>query len=141
VPVASTLAAGCAATGRAVGPEEAIPAQLDAQAAAWNAGDVEGFMRGYWQSPELTFSSGGTVTRGWEPTLARYKQRYPDRAAMGHLTFSDLDIVMLGRDAALVLGRWRLERDKPVGGNYTLVLRRIGGQWLIIHDHTSKDQG
>jgi beta-aspartyl-peptidase (threonine type) len=113
---------------------------LDRQAAAWNAGDVETFMEGYWRSPQLTFSSGGQVTRGWRPTLERYKQRYPDRATMGRLTFSDLEITMLGRDAALVLGRWRLEREQPVGGNYTLILRRIGGRWVIVHDHTSKDE-
>ncbi len=133
-------AGGCSSSPGFRPPGEEIRSLLDAQDAAWNAGDVEGFMEGYWRSPDLTFSSGGKVTRGWETTLERYRTRYPDRAAMGRLTFSDLEITMLGRDGALVLGRWRLERDQPVGGNFTLVLRLIDGRWLIIHDHTSNEE-
>lgn len=111
------------------------------QEAAWNSGDIEGFMRGYWNSPNLTFSSGGRVTRGWQETLDGFKTRYPDRTAMGRLTFDNLEVTALGSDAALVLGAWRLERDKPVGGVFSLVFRKIEGSWVIIHDHTSvKDE-
>jgi len=130
---------GCAAARPRMSAADAIAAMLHDQAAAWNDGDVERFMEPYWHSPELTFSSGGKVTRGWRATLDGYRQRYPDRAAMGHLTFSDLEVTPLGGDVALVLGRWYLDRDEPVGGAFSLVLRRIDGRWVIVHDHTSRD--
>jgi beta-aspartyl-peptidase (threonine type) len=131
--------AGCAS--RITGPaaREAIPKLLAAQEAAWNAGDVDAFMEPYWRSPELTFSSGGKVAHGWTSTLENYHKRYPNREAMGRLTFSDLEITELGPGAALVLGRWHLDRDDPVGGAFTLVWRRQSGRWLIIHDHTSRE--
>ena len=116
----------------------AIRAVLDRQALAWNRGDLEAFMAAYDRSPGLTFSSEGRVTRGWQPTLDGYHRRYPTREAMGRLTFSDLEIVALGPDAALVLGRWDLDRGEPVGGVFTLVMRRVAGRWVIIHDHTSR---
>lgn len=112
---------------------------LDRQATAWNAGDIEAFMRPYWRSPELTFSSGGTVTRGWASTLANYRKRYPTRAVMGTLAFDELEFQALGGDAVLVLGRWHLTRDDPIGGAFSLVWRRIDGAWVIVHDHTSRD--
>src|SRR5438270_3024861 len=98
--------------------ETAVRAVLDAQVRAWNKGDLEGFMAGYWRSPKLSFSSGNDVTRGWDATLERYKKRYRSEGAeMGQLTFRDLDIEPLGPDAALVRGRWQLVRskDKPGG--------------------------
>jgi beta-aspartyl-peptidase (threonine type) len=116
-----------------------ITAVLERQAAAWNNGDVEGFMQGYWNSPELSFSSGGKVTRGFEPTANHFRTRYPDRAAMGHLTFSDLEVTLLGRDAALVLGRYRVDSSQSSTGAFSLTMRRIDGSWLVIHDHTSRD--
>jgi len=116
-----------------------IVAVLHAQAADWNAGDVEAFMRGYWRSPELCFVSSSGVTRGWRATLDRYRRRYPTRDAMGELTFSDLDVRIVARHAALVVGRWRLRREQPVGGWFTLIVRRDGGRWVIVHDHTSQD--
>jgi len=118
---------------------QGIVERLTAQDAAWNAGDLEAFMEPYWQSEDLTFSSGGKVTRGWESTLKHYQSRYPTREIMGQLTFSDLEIRGLGRKSALVLGRWRLERENPIGGAFTLVMRRERGRWIIVHDHTSKD--
>lgn len=112
---------------------------LDAQAEAWNRGDVEAFMDGYWRSPELTFSSGGKTERGWDATLARYRAKYATRAQMGHLAFTDLEVHPLGPDAAYALGRWHLEREAPIGGNFTLVLAVVDGAWKILHDHTSVD--
>lgn len=109
------------------------------QDAAWNSGDIDGFMKGYWPSEKLTFSAGGKVISGWKPTRDRYLSKYGDRAAMGTLMFSDLEITPLGRRHALVLGRWHLERAEPTGGAFSLVMRKIGGKWLIIHDHTSVD--
>jgi beta-aspartyl-peptidase (threonine type) len=108
------------------------------QAAAWNAGDIEGFMRGYWNSPELKFVSGANVTKGWQPTLDRYKRSYDSRAKMGVLMFSDLEITVLSKDAAVVLGNWKLQRetDNP-GGKFTLIFRKFKDGWRVVHDHTS----
>jgi len=111
---------------------------MSEQTAAWNAGDIEGFMRGYWNSPELKFVSGTNVTKGWQPTLERYRKNYDSRAKMGILTFSDLEITVLSKDAAVVLGTWALQRekDKP-GGKFTLIFRKFKNDWRIVHDHTS----
>jgi ketosteroid isomerase-like protein len=118
--------------------QEAIRVVLSAQQIAWNRGDVETFLVGYWHSPELTFLGSSGVTRGWEGVLARYKKNYPDRGAMGHLDFSELEFRFLGPDAALVLGRWHLKREKDdLGGVFTLVWQRSPDGWKIIHDHTS----
>jgi len=117
---------------------EGISAVLSAQQTAWNRGDVDAFLVGYWRSPELTFSGSSGVARGWDAVLARYKKNYPDRAAMGQLNFSDLEFRFLGPDAALVLGKWHLQREKDeLGGVFTLVLQRFPEGWKIIHDHTS----
>jgi uncharacterized protein (TIGR02246 family) len=116
----------------------AIQAVLDAQQSAWNRGDVDAFLVGYWHSPELTFSGSNGVSRGWDGVLARYKKNYPDRATMGHLDFSQLEFRFLGSDAALVLGHWHLTREKgDVGGVFSLVWQRFPEGWKIIHDHTS----
>ena len=120
-----------------VATAEIIQQIMTVQADAWNAGDIETFVQPYWQSPELTFSSGGETTRGYQQTLERYREKYPTPEAMGKLTFSHLDVTPLGDSAALVLGRWHLDRSQPIGGNFSLVFRRIEGQWRIIHDHSS----
>lgn len=117
---------------------EAIQAVLLAQQLAWNRGDVDSFLQGYWHSPELTFSGTGGITRGWDDVLARYKKIYPDRGAMGELQFSELEFRFLGPDAALVLGHWHLIREKDdVGGVFSLVWQRFPEGWKIVHDHTS----
>lgn len=111
---------------------------MSEQTAAWNAGDIEGFMRGYWNSPELKFVSGANVTRGWQPTLDRYKKSYDSPAKMGALAFSDLEITVLSKDAAAVLGNWKLQREKDApGGKFTLIFRKFKDGWRIVHDHTS----
>jgi uncharacterized protein (TIGR02246 family) len=117
-----------------------IRALLDQQQAAWNGGDVNAFMEGYWKSSDLTFAGSSGITRGWEPVMARYRKNYPDPAAMGHLDFTDIEVRPLGNDAALVLGRWHLKRlnDQP-GGVFTLVFQRFPEGWRIVHDHTSAD--
>ena len=115
-----------------------LRAVLDAQVAAWNRGDVDAFMQGYWKSPQTSFSGTNGILRGWQAVLDRYKHAYPHRAAMGKLTFSNLEITLLAPDAALVLGHWQLQRanDQP-GGVFTLVFRKFPEGWRIIHDHTS----
>jgi ketosteroid isomerase-like protein len=116
----------------------AIQAVLSAQQAAWNRGDIDAFLVGYWHSPELTFSGNSGVSRGWDGVLARYKKNYPDRAAMGELDFSALEFHFLGPDASLVLGKWHLKRQKgDIGGVFTLVWQRFPEGWKIVHDHTS----
>ena len=110
------------------------------QAEAWNRGDIDAFMEYYWKSEKLTFSSGGSTTRGWQATKNGYHQRYPTRDQMGSLTFTNVEVTPLGATAALVLGRWDLKRESaPIGGNFSLTFRLIDGRWLIVHDHTSKE--
>jgi ketosteroid isomerase-like protein len=107
------------------------------QAAAWNKGDIDGFMEGYWRSEKLVFVSA-EVTRGWQPTLDRYKKSYSSRALMGTLSFSDLEIDVFSRDSAAVLGSWSLARNKDnPHGKFTLIFKRFKDGWKIVHDHTS----
>ena len=115
-----------------------ILAILQTQADAWNRGDIDAFMQTYAPIDDLRFASGGSVTYGWKPTLERYKQRYPNRAAMGTLAFSELTVTELSPDAALVFGRWQLTRatDAP-HGLFTLLVRRTPAGWKIFADHTS----
>ncbi len=116
----------------------AVRAILDAQVTAWNRGDIEGFMSGYARSPETVFISGDTLTRGWQTVLDRYKRGYDSREKMGQLTFSDLEVTPLGKDAAVAQGRWQLTRAKDTPhGRFTLIFRRTKEGWRIVHDHTS----
>ena len=118
--------------------EAEIRAVLAAQTAAWNRGDIDGFMGGYARSGATEFISGDRLTRGWQTVRDRYKKKYDSREKMGTLTFSELKITRLGSDAALVIGRWKLVRkgDKP-HGRFTLLFRRTPAGWRIAHDHTS----
>jgi uncharacterized protein (TIGR02246 family) len=120
-----------------------VRAVLDAQVEAWNRGDLDGFMAGYWRSPDLVFCSGATVTRGWDETLARYRKRYQSEGReMGRLRFDGIEVIPLGEDAALARGAWRLAmRDgQEPHGLFTLLLRRLDGSWRIVHDHTSSGE-
>ena len=112
---------------------------LDRQVTAWNNRDLEGFMKGYWHSSELTFYSGGTTVSGWEETLARYRNRYQSAGTeMGHLEFTDLKIELLGPAAAFVRGRFHLKMtSSEPSGLFTLTFRKFPDGWKIIHDHTS----
>src|ERR1700719_3976798 len=113
-------------------------AVLHAQEEAWNRGDIDAFLKGYWHSPNLTFSGSSGIFRGWDAVMARYKKNYPGRSAMGTLDFSKLEFRFLGSDAALVLGHWHLKREKDeIGGVFTLIFQRFPEGWRIIHDHTS----
>ena len=117
----------------------AVRAVLDGQVAAWNRGDIDGFMEGYARSPDTVFVSGDSVTHGWQTVLDHYKKGYDSREKMGTLTFADLAITPMGDDVAVVLGSWRLKRanDEP-HGRFTLIFRKTKQHgWKIVHDHTS----
>lgn len=118
--------------------ERDITALMDAQTKAWNAGDLEGFMAGYWRSPQMTFVSGDSVARGWQAALDRYKKNYDSKEKMGTLTFSNLEIRLISRTYATVLGSWSLAREKDnPKGKFTLIFRKFRDGWRIIHDHSS----
>lgn len=112
---------------------------LSNQVEAWNKGDLKGFMAGYHRSNEITFYSGGNIYKGWDAMLERYQKRYQGEGKeMGKLTFKDLDIQLLGAEAAVVRGRWQLVQSKAMpGGLFTLIVRKTPEGWRIVHDHTS----
>ena len=139
LPFALLLSA-CVTSVDTTGEADAIRQVLAEQQAAWNSGDIPGFMDGYVQDGSLRFASGGSVNRGWQATLDRYLARYPDRAAMGELTFSELEVDVLDEDDALVFGRWRLQREADApGGLFTLHMVKRGGEWRVQSDHTSSE--
>ena len=112
---------------------------INGQADAWNDGDLDRFVSVYWKNDLLTFSSGGSVTRGWDATIDRYRKRYPDKTTMGQVAFTDLEFLRLDQAAFQVLGVWNLKRDTdPIGGRFTLIFRKQSDGWKIVHDHTSE---
>ena len=115
-----------------------IQSVLTAQQDAWNRGDIDEFMNGYARSASTVFISEDEVRRGWETVRDRYRIKYSDRAKMGTLSFSEIEVTMLSPDAAAVLGRWRLKRgnDEP-HGRFTLIFKHLPEGWRIVHDHTS----
>jgi ketosteroid isomerase-like protein len=122
------------------GAKDAIRHVLDLQVIAWNRADLEGFMKGYWHSPELTFYSGGNIATGWQAALERYQRNYQSAGKeMGTLEFQDLDIDVLTATAAVVYGKWQLTKSDGTTphGLFTLVLKRMQPGWQIVHDHTS----
>lgn len=156
------LVTGTACTGAGTAPEEADsppaetrPVLTDAEEAAieaairelmtrqtdaWNAGDLATFVADYLDSPRMRFVSGGSVRYGTDEVLERYRQNYPDRAAMGQLSFTDLDVRVLSDEFVFVFGRYNLEResDAPTG-LFTLLFERTPDGWKMSHDHTSTD--
>ena len=120
--------------------KSAVEQVLRAQQEAWNRQDLEAFMAGYWNSPELTFFSGAQETSGWQAALERYRKTYQSEGKeMGTLSFSSLRVEPLGSDAAFVRGAWRLTMSdgKTPHGLFTLVFRKFPEGWKIVHDHTS----
>jgi ketosteroid isomerase-like protein len=116
---------------------------LTTQTAAWNRGDIPGFMEGYWKSDSLVFIGRKGPTYGWQSTLANYQKSYPDAAAMGKLDFSGLRVTLVAPTAAQVVGRWHLARPAALGdlqGYFLLVLRQVDGKWVVVADHTNSSQ-
>jgi uncharacterized protein (TIGR02246 family) len=144
IAIAALAAAACAGPQHpSFGPADraAVTAVLARQEAAWNRGDLEGFMAGYWSSPDLVFTSGSQIRRGWQETFAKYQARYGGKPeTMGRLGFEILDVQPIGADGAVVLGRWRLTGTPNAGsGVFSVVLSRRSDGWRVIHDHTSSD--
>jgi len=120
------------------GDKQAVLNVLESQRIAWNKGDVEQYMQGYVKSDSLLFVGKRGPTYGWQQTLDNYKKGYPDKAAMGFLTFGIKKVEFLNKDVAFVLGSWHLKREKDEPqGFFTLLLRKIKGEWKVIVDHSS----
>lgn len=118
--------------------EKAVRNILAEQSTAWNKGDIEGFMKGYWKNDSLMFIGKSGVTYGWSNTLNNYKKGYPDAAAMGQLTFTILKVKSLSDQYQQVVGKWHLQRAQGnLEGHFTLLFQKINEQWVIIMDHSS----
>jgi ketosteroid isomerase-like protein len=140
--IVSSLILLCALSAPAQNSDSVTPVRqvLERQQEAWNHHDLESFMSGYWNSPELTFFSGAKISSGWQSTIERYRKTYQSEGReMGKLEFADLKIEALAPDAALVRGAWHLTMSdgKTPHGLFTLILRKFPDGWKIIHDHTS----
>lgn len=115
-----------------------IKALMEQQITDWNEGNLEGYMSAYWKSDKLKFISPGGITYGWQKTLDNYKKGYPDQVAMGTLSFDYLSFEKLGSDHMLVVGKWKLDRNQDtLSGYYTLIWKKIKGNWKIILDNTN----
>jgi uncharacterized protein (TIGR02246 family) len=131
------LFSGCSAKYDRTSEEKAIRDVLKAQEIAWNEGNIDAFMEGYWKSDSLMFV-GSAVTQGWDATIAKYRKSYPDREAMGQLDFKFFEFRFIDDQSCLVTGKYHLKRiaDEPTG-MFTLLLKKIDGKWVVAYDHTS----
>lgn len=136
--ILTTIAALTLIAFNAFGQEPEIRALLQKQTEAWNRGDLEGFMEGYWKSDSLMFIGKSGITYGWQKTLDNYKKGYPDKTAMGQLTFTLIQIKRLSGRYYSVVGKWYLKRTiGDIGGHYTLLMKKIDGKWVVVSDHSS----
>ena len=118
--------------------EKNIRNVLSSQVTAWNAGNIEDFMKGYWQNDSVMFIGKSGITYGWQNTLNNYKKNYPDTAAMGALSFDLLEFKSLSSIYYFVVGKWHLQRSiGNAGGHFTLLFKKINGHWFIVADHSS----
>ena len=118
--------------------EATIRSILERQTKDWNRGDITAFMKGYWESDSLMFIGKNGVTYGYQTTLNNYKKNYPDVTAMGQLQFQILQVKSLGNGHYFVLGKWMLKRTiGDLSGHYTLLFKKIKGEWVIVSDHSS----
>ncbi len=117
-----------------------VKSVLAAQTAAWNEGDINAFMAGYWNSPDLRFVSDGLIIKGWREALKRYQSQYPTPAEMGQLSTSDIDVKTVTNDVAIVTGRFAVTAPSGVGtGTFSLVMKQFDGRWRIVHDTSTSD--
>lgn len=117
---------------------KAIMEVFTMQEDAWNEGNIPQFMEGYWKSDSLVFVGSNGPVYGWQATLERYEKAYPDRDAMGTLTFDILNIYPIESSSVFVIGKFYLKRKaEDLSGHFTLVWRKVDGRWVILSDHTS----
>jgi hypothetical protein len=109
---------------------------MKAQETAWNSGNIDGFMDYYWKSDSLLFIGSKGITLGWQKTLTNYKRNYPNKNVMGVLTFTIKENTQLSPTSIYTIGQWSLEKEKPSGGYFTLLWKKINGLWVIVADHT-----
>lgn len=119
--------------------EAGIRNVMNTQVNAWNSGNIDGFMKTYWKSDSLMFIGSTAPTHGWQTTLEHYKKNYPDTAIMGKLSFNLIQLKPLSSEYYFVIGEWHLKRnaEKDLGGYFTLLFKKINGEWKIVVDHTS----
>ncbi|MFM1807673.1 MAG: hypothetical protein RLZZ242_398 [Bacteroidota bacterium] len=118
--------------------DQMIDALFEHQIKAWNEADVTRFMLGYWNDERLIFVGSAGPTYGYQNTLNGYKKRYPDPKAMGRLAFDILEKRQWDRRTVQVIGRFTLYREKDTPtGHFSLLLRKMKGQWVIVSDHSS----
>lgn len=118
--------------------EEEIKKVLEHQRSAWNKGEIEDYMSGYWKSDSLMFVGSKGIQYGWNKTLMNYKKSYPDKKAMGELTFDILSLNVLSENSAFMLGKWLLKREAGnLSGHFTLLWKKILGEWKVVIDHSS----
>ncbi|MFA7229344.1 MAG: nuclear transport factor 2 family protein [Melioribacteraceae bacterium] len=110
---------------------------LEQQRVCWNNGDLAGYMKGYWKSDSTRFIGKSGINYGWNATFEAYKKGYPDKESMGALTFKVISIELLAENCVFMIGKWDLDRKVKAGGHFTLIWKKIGGQWLITTDHSS----
>jgi ketosteroid isomerase-like protein len=134
--VALLLLISCAACANR--REDRIHHMLQAQVVEWNKGNIEGYMKGYWENDSLVFIGKNGPTYGYNATLERYKKSYPNAEKMGKLTSTIISMKRLSKKYYFVVGKWHLERkDGNLQGSYTLLIKKIRGQWVIVNDHSS----
>jgi ketosteroid isomerase-like protein len=114
-----------------------VKSSMQFQQEAWNAGNIDAFMKYYWNNDSLKFIGSKGITYGWQKTTDNYKKSYPTKEAMGELTFTLLETTQLSKEYIYIIGKWALKKEKPVGGHFTLLWKKIKNNWVIIADHTS----
>lgn len=141
VLAAVVLSVGCKDTSCSIDEKATIniiTQVMDDQEDSWNAGDLEGFMSAYWKSDSLSFIGSSGLAKGWETTLNNYKKGYSTPEELGKLEFENLEMEQLADDAAYVVGKWTVFRtNEIISGHYTLLWKKLNGQWVIVSDHSS----
>lgn len=132
------LLSGCQPVLNKTNQSQLIQKVLFGQESAWNQGNIDAYMAGYWNNDSLKFIGKSGIQYGWKNTLDNYKKSYPDKATMGTLKFNEIKIDVFSDESAFVIGKWQLTREKGnIGGLFTLLFKKINGNWLIVCDHTS----
>ena len=116
---------------------DAVKNNMKTQEISWNNGDIKGYMNYYWANDSLKFIGSKGITYGWQKTLDNYLKSYPNKEAMGLLTFTLIEVTQLSKSSIYVIGKWELKKEKPSGGYFTLLWKKINNKWVIVADHTS----